>query len=82
MPVRKDKLVCDIMMPLMDGMRLYQVLVQQYPAVARKMLFISAWFDDPRAEEFLNATKCSVLVKPFDISEFVGQVKKLAGTTV
>lgn len=74
--------VCDIVMPVMDGIRLYEVIVQQYPAVVGKMLFMSASLGDPRVEAFLKATKCPVLAKPFDISEFVGQVRRLAGTAV
>ncbi|GIW51232.1 MAG: hypothetical protein KatS3mg081_0587 [Gemmatimonadales bacterium] len=75
-----DAIVSDIMMPVMDGMRFHETIIQRYPDMARRVLFISAWFDDPKVKSFLDSTGCPVLSKPFDISDFVTRVKQLAGT--
>jgi len=32
-----EAVVCDIMMPVMDGIRLYQLLAHQYPEAARRV---------------------------------------------
>lgn len=76
-----DAVVCDIMMPVMDGIRLYELLAHQYPEVARRVLFVSAWFDDPNVSGFLERTSRPVLRKPFDIEEFVRLVRDIVGET-
>ncbi|MBI3981582.1 MAG: response regulator [Gemmatimonadetes bacterium] len=71
-------LVCDIMMPVMDGVRLYQLLAHQYPEAARRVVFVSAWFDDPDVRGFLDHTDRPVLRKPFDIEQFIQTVRGVA----
>src|SRR3972149_2856315 len=39
--------ISDIMMPVMDGIRLYQLLEIRHPQVTKHVMFVSAWFDDP-----------------------------------
>ncbi|HEX9580368.1 MAG TPA: response regulator [Gemmatimonadales bacterium] len=73
-----DAVVCDIMMPVMDGIRLYQLLAHQYPEAARRVLFVSAWFDDADVRGFLERTQRPVLRKPFDIEEFLRLVRGVA----
>jgi DNA-binding response OmpR family regulator len=71
-------IICDLMMPVMDGIRLYELLAHQYPETARRVLFVSAWFDDADVRGFLERSGRPVLRKPFDIDEFVRTVRTVA----
>lgn len=75
-----DAIVLDIMMPVLDGMRLYEALATELPEAATRILFVSAWFDDPDVQRFLDRTGQPVLGKPFDIHELVRLIKTLAAT--
>jgi CheY-like chemotaxis protein len=70
--------VVDIMMPVMDGIRLYQLLEVSHPHVARHVMFVSAWFDDPEVQAFLARTGRPILRKPFEIQDFIQAVKEIA----
>lgn len=70
--------VCDIMMPVLDGIRLFELMQERYPDAAARVLFVSAWFDDPKVQAFLARTQRPVLSKPFDIQEFLAVVKRVA----
>ena len=48
-------IVCDIMMPVMDGMTLYERLDAEYPAEARRVLFMTAWPDEPQVKQSWHA---------------------------
>jgi two-component system NtrC family sensor kinase len=71
-------IVCDIMMPVMDGIRLYQLIQARHPDATKHVLFVSAWFDDPEVQSFLTQTGRPVLQKPFDISDFLKAVQEVA----
>jgi two-component system NtrC family sensor kinase len=70
--------ICDIMMPVMDGIRLYQLIQARHPDATKHVLFVSAWFDDPEVQSFLTQTGRPVLQKPFDISDFLKAVQEVA----
>ncbi len=75
---RYGAVVSDIMMPVMDGMRLYQLLEVRHPEAARRLVFVSAWFDDPEVQAFLRRSGRPVLQKPFDIGDLIRMVRELA----
>lgn len=70
--------VSDIMMPVMDGIRLYQLLELRHPHMAKHVIFVSAWFDDPEVQAFLARTGRPILRKPFEIGDFVRAVEEVA----
>lgn len=76
-----DAIVVEIMLPVIDGMRFYEALEAEDPNAARRVLFVSAWYDDPDVERFLRRTGRSVLAKPFDIHELVQSVRTLAASS-
>lgn len=71
-------IVCDIMMPVMDGIRLYHLIETRHPASAKHILFVSAWFDDPEVQAFLARTGCPVLQKPFEIGDLIKALREVA----
>jgi PAS domain S-box-containing protein len=61
-----DVILCDLMMPHMTGMELYATLREANPALARRMVFMTAGAFTPRAREFLESVPNARLEKPFD----------------
>src|SRR3989338_9428350 len=70
--------ISDIMMPVMDGIRLYQLLEIRHPQVTKHVMFVSAWFDDPEVQAFLARTGRPILRKHFEIPEFIRAVEEVA----
>ena len=72
-------IVCDIMMPVMDGIEFYERLETEDPEAAQLVLFVSAWAGEPEVGGFLRRTGRTVLQKPFEIDEFVRAVQEVTG---
>ena len=70
--------ISDIMMPVMDGVRFYEILERRHPLVARRVIFVSAWSDDPEVQAFLRAAGRPLLQKPFEIQDFLRAVEGVA----
>ena len=70
-----DAILCDIMMPIMDGMTFYDGLAAERPEQARRVIFISAWADEPLVREFLDRVGQPVLPKPFDLPVLVEAIR-------
>ena len=62
---RYDVILCDLMMPGMTGMDLYDRVVRLDPAQAARMVFLSGGAFTQRAREFLE--RHPALDKPFDL---------------
>jgi CheY-like chemotaxis protein len=75
---RYRAIICDIMMPVMDGIRLYQLIEARHPDATKHVLFVSAWFDDPEVQSFLTRTGRPVLRKPFEIADLLKAVQDVA----
>ena len=71
--------VSDIKMPLVDGPSFYWQLASGYPALARKVLFVTGVAGAPGITEFLRKSGCRVLWKPYEIRTFVYAVSELVG---
>jgi DNA-binding response OmpR family regulator len=63
---RYDVVLCDVMMPGIDGMELYLRLAAANPEMARRVVFMTAGVLDERVASFLDRVSNLVLVKPFD----------------
>jgi PAS domain S-box-containing protein len=61
-----DLVLCDLMMPVMTGMDLYNHVVASDPDLARKMVFITGGAFTERARDFLGTVENARLEKPFD----------------
>ena len=60
-----DGIVCDLMMPSMTGMDLHAWLAEQYPTLAKEMIFVSGGAFTPKARDFLARVPNARLEKPF-----------------
>nr|HMR05832.1 response regulator [Polyangiaceae bacterium] len=72
---RFDAVICDLMMPGMSGMELYEWLTATLPELARRVVFMTGGVFTPRARELLEHAPNPVLPKPFDIEDVRNAVR-------
>jgi PAS domain S-box-containing protein len=68
-PDAYDLVLCDLMMPSMSGMDLYQQLQARQPSVAEKIVFITGDTFAEQSEQFLANVPNAALTKPFDFEQ-------------
>ncbi len=64
-----DLVLCDLMMPNMSGMELYEWLTVEKPNLASQVIFMTGGSFTPKARQFLNETENLCVEKPFRMSE-------------
>jgi signal transduction histidine kinase len=64
-----DLLLSDAKMPAFDGVELYLALERRFPALCRRVVFLTGDVLDRTKREFLESTGAPFLMKPFDIAE-------------
>jgi CheY-like chemotaxis protein len=64
--VRFAVILCDLMMPVMTGMDLFEELKRTLPDQAERMVFVTGGAFTDRARRFLDETPNPRLEKPFD----------------
>ena len=63
---RYDVVLCDLMMPVMSGMELYDELVKAAPEQAKRVIFLTGGAFTPKGQAFLDQVPNPRLDKPFD----------------
>jgi CheY-like chemotaxis protein len=72
-----DVVLCDLMMPEISGMDVYEAVRVGNPELASRMVFMTGGAFTPRARQFLQTTSSPHLVKPFPpeaLHDLVGRV--------
>jgi CheY-like chemotaxis protein len=64
---RFDIVLCDLMMPGVTGMDLYDEVLKLDPAQAARVVFVTGGAVTVRAREFVATTQNQVVEKPFDV---------------
>jgi CheY-like chemotaxis protein len=64
---RFDVLLCDLIMPDLTGMDLYEAVLRLDRSQAERMVFVTGGPVTKRAREFVASTQNHVLDKPFDV---------------
>ncbi len=62
-----DLVVCDVSMPTMSGMQLFEQVREHKPALAERFVFATGGATQKSVEEFLGSIPNLVLEKPFDM---------------
>ena len=62
-----DAVLCDLMMPEMNGMQLYEELSRTFPALAQGMIVMTGGVFTATAQEFLDRLPNQRIEKPFDV---------------
>jgi two-component system NtrC family sensor kinase len=76
---RFDAIVSDLRMPDVDGATLWREVVQRYPHLSQRMLFVTGDTLSPGASEFLRKAHCKALDKPFSKMDLLAAVAELLG---
>ncbi len=60
-----DLVICDVRMPVMDGIEFYAHLKRLRPDLAKRVAFCTGDLDNPRTRDFLQNCGVPFLQKPF-----------------
>jgi PAS domain S-box-containing protein len=74
-----DVILCDLMMPVMNGMELHAELKATLPHVVERVVFITGGAFTPSTRAFLDSTPNECLQKPYDVGRLRALVQKAAG---
>lgn len=73
-----DAVICDLVMPQLDGERLYRVVADRYPHLAEKFLFVTGQASRQHgASGFVARTGNTVLEKPFELEQLRAALEEL-----
>ena len=64
-----DAIVCDVMMPGMNGWDVYRRIAAEFPGLERRVVFISGGTFTSELDEFLRTTANRCLSKPFKLDD-------------
>jgi len=63
-----DIILCDLTMPEMTGMELYETLERELPDQARRVVFLTGGAFTPKSRTFLERVKNLRIDKPFEVA--------------
>jgi PAS domain S-box-containing protein len=72
---RFDIIFCDLMMPDMTGMELYERIEEEMPAEVGKVVFLTGGAFTPRSRNLLDRVPNPALEKPFDLRQLTTLVR-------
>ncbi len=75
-----DAVICDVKMPELSGQELYGRVCQIRPEMSRRFIFITGDIDGEDTREFLDQSRCSYFMKPFNLERLTAAVDMLTGT--
>ncbi len=74
---RFDAILCDLMMPEMNGMELYEAIRAVAPEQAGRMVFSTGGAFTEEAEQFLERVRVPCLDKPFNVAELRAALQRV-----
>jgi len=74
---RFDVIVCDMMMPHMNGMAFYEHVLVSHPESARRIVFLTGGALSPRQTAFLSAIQNVVLYKPCPLATMRATIEQV-----
>jgi len=77
-----DVIMCDLMMPGMSGMELYERIRQEQPGLESRIVFMTGGVSMDRAREFLATTLNLTFEKPFDFDRLRRTLRRLVAQRV
>lgn len=64
-----DLVICDLLMPRLNGMELYDIWHEEAPVTASHTIFVTGDSVGTEITEFVARTGCPCIYKPFRLSE-------------
>lgn len=74
-----DVILCDLMMPGVSGMDLYDHVRQRSPGKEEKMVFLTGGAVTDEAETFVKQASNPVIEKPFDFQRLRSVIEAMVG---
>jgi len=74
-----DVVLCDLMMPEMTGMDLYEVVGRERPELTSRFVFLTGGAFTERASAFVARSDVSTILKPFDLLELEDAIQARLG---
>jgi CheY-like chemotaxis protein len=72
-------ILLDIFMPFLEGKGFYRQLEEDFPDMAKRVLFVTGMAEEGETLEFLEETGQPFLKKPVDATQLVRAVRKMTG---
>jgi CheY-like chemotaxis protein len=72
-----DLIVSDTKMPVLDGVHFYAEIEQRFPALAKRIIFLTGDVLNREKLEFLERTGAPHILKPFDVREVRSLVHRM-----
>lgn len=73
-----DVLICDLMMPGLDGVAFYAELKAKFPVLTKRIIFLSGGAVTERARNFVLEEKVLLLSKPVSTDELEAAISRIA----
>lgn len=77
-----DVVLCDLMMPVLNGLELHHELLRVAPAIAAQLIFLSGGATTHEAALFLESVPNTVVEKPFDVRALFALIASRAASRV
>jgi CheY-like chemotaxis protein len=71
-----DLVVCDVFLPGANGNLLHERVRKVRPAIAARFVFVTGGALSDREAEYLRASGCATLFKPFDVGALLGLIAR------
>ena len=62
-----DVIICDMMMPKLNGEMFYWATTRIRPAAGQRFIFITGYQNDPKVEAFFRRVNATSITKPFQV---------------
>lgn len=72
-----DVVVCDYRMPELGGQGFYEQVEEYFPLIAGRVVFVTAFAEDPKIQTFLAQTGQPVLGKPVENEKLIDAVNQI-----
>jgi len=71
--------ICDLLMPTLNGMELFRIWQHQSPELAQRVIFVTGDNLGTRTNRFVELSGQPCLYKPFDIKELTTTLGEVTG---
>ena len=75
-----DAILCDVMMPEINGVAFYKALMDQRPELLKRLIFISGGAFTPETTSFLDVLNAPLIRKPFKASELLAKLEEICAS--
>src|SRR5437868_10796274 len=66
-----DAIISDYRMPELGGQGFYEQLEERFPSMASRIVFVTAYAEDPKIRKFLDQTGQPILGKPVETRDLL-----------